>query len=568
MLTHPIYTEANNCQDCYKCVRECPVKAIKIENHTASIIQELCIYCGHCTQICPVEAKKVRDDIGLVKLMLKKYPKVIASVAPSYMAEFSEFTRETFVKALFMLGFTHVSETALGAEMVSAYTKAYLDRQHSGVHISPCCPAVVELITRYFPRHKDKLVPVKSPMLAHAQMLKKRYGNDAKVVFIGPCIAKKQEAGQASNGMVDAVITFTRLQQWMQEQHIQTHIPATPDAHFVPYPAGDGSIYPVDGGMISGIRKSATHTDATFMTFSGMRNVMQTLDGLNELQSGNKVFLELMACSGGCINGPGNTCRNSLAGKRLAILNNRYKRKNPAGIEAAELTGLSEQYTTSRPVEPKQHPADAVKETLHSIGKYQTHDELNCGGCGYETCYDFACAILEGKAEEGMCVSYMRSLAQEKASLLLQRMPYAVVVVNDKMRLVEFNSNFAHIVKDEMHAKEPVTPMKHASISELVPFHGYFSNLLESGESYMEKDIRTDGKLYHLSIFSLHQYKMVCGIIRNLKVPEIMREEVVNRTQEVIQKNLETVQKVAFLLGENASETENLLNSVAEFHRE
>ena len=560
MLLHPIYTETNNCQDCYKCVRECPVKAIKIENHTASIIQELCIYCGHCTQICPVEAKKVRDDIDLVKQLLRKHSKVVASVAPSFKAEFTEYSEESFITSLKTLGFSHVSETALGAEMVSAYTKNYLEKQHSGTHISPCCPAVVELITRYFPQHKEKIIPVKSPMLAHADMLKQQYGADTIVVFVGPCIAKKHEAESTEESNADAVITFGRLRQWLEEENISTDIEVTEEARFNPSAAGDGSIYPVDGGMISGVRKNARHTDATFMTFSGVTDVWQTLKGLDEMQSDQNIFLELMACSGGCINGPGNTCWDSLAGKRLAILKNRKDKSNTGTRYISDLTAIEEYYTDNRPVIPQQHSAEAVKETLHRIGKYQPEDELNCGGCGYETCRDFACAILEGKAEEGMCVSYMRSLAQEKASLLLKRMPYGVVLVNDKMQVVEFNSNFAEITEQN--------DIKHADLRNLISYHSYFASMLESGEAYLEKDISVEGKFFHLSIFTLQKFKMVCGIIRNLKVPGVMREEVVNRTQEVIQKNLETVQQVASLLGENASETENLLNSIAEFHQE
>jgi iron only hydrogenase large subunit-like protein len=214
-----IYTEKNNCLDCYKCVRECPVKAIKLEDHNASIVSELCIYCGHCTQVCPANAKTIRDDVDVARKLLASGVAVAVSLAPSFVGDFDDCSPLQLIEALRRLGFTYISETALGAQWVSARTAEFLDAQESGVFISSACPSVVELVQKYHPEHLGKLTPILSPMQAHGKMLRAYYQTPLHVVFFGPCIAKKCELDSGDN-YIDVALTFKDLKQWFSERGI------------------------------------------------------------------------------------------------------------------------------------------------------------------------------------------------------------------------------------------------------------------------------------------------------------------------------------------------------------
>lgn len=213
-MLRPVYTEPENCQDCYKCIRECPVKAIRIENNKASIIAERCVYCGHCTQVCPTGAKKIRDGLTRAKLVVSKHPgKMYMSLAPSYVSEFGDIPVGRLISAIKRLGFAGVSETALGAELVTAETERFLAAAPEGVYLSSACPVVVDYIRKYAPELTANITPIVSPMIAHAKILKELYGDDIKIIFAGPCIGKKSEA-DTYGGLVEVAITFKDLRTW------------------------------------------------------------------------------------------------------------------------------------------------------------------------------------------------------------------------------------------------------------------------------------------------------------------------------------------------------------------
>lgn len=572
MNTDYIFTEKNNCQDCYKCIRECPVKAIKIEDLSASIIPENCIYCGHCVSICPVGAKQVKEDVSLVKYLLSQHQEVIVSLAPSWQAEFPEYSKEEMICLLQSLGFSLISETALGAEIVSRQVIKEMAGQSSGVAISPCCPSSIELILKYFPQYSDNVLKVDTPMLAHGKYLRELYGKNIKIVFIGPCIAKKKESDYNPE-IIDAVITFKRLREWFEEEKITAKVlppksKANKNYAFEPVEAGKGSLYPVTGGMIAGVKSKAPEKKIAYMSFSGVSTICSVMEDLSSLEKQGPVFLELMSCTEGCIAGPGCTNTDSVAVKRARILAS----NNTAAISPsypAVQAGLFNAYNYTKPIKTPDYSESEIRETLKSVGKQNKEDELNCGGCGYECCRDFAKAVLQGKAERTMCVSYMRRVAQDKATVLLQRMPYGVVIVDKKMRILESNHEFAKIAGEEaLLAAETIPGLEGADLCKIIPFHHYFQNLFDSGETILEKDIKTGQHLFHLSIFTLDGKNQLCGILHNLRTPEVNREEIVKRTRKVVRENLETVQKIAFHLGENASNMETLLNSIVDIQND
>lgn len=215
---YPVYTLKNECHDCYRCVRECPVKAIKIQNGSASVIAEKCIACGHCVKVCPSEAKRVRTDIEKVKTLIIAGKDVYVSLAPSWTGVY-DFSTSVMVATLRKLGFKGVSETALGAEEVSIETTKILKESENGLYISSACPVIVDYVRKYHSEFSRNIVSIASPALTHAKMLKNHYGKDISVVFIGPCIGKKNESDRHRD-LIDAALTFEELNFWINDEFI------------------------------------------------------------------------------------------------------------------------------------------------------------------------------------------------------------------------------------------------------------------------------------------------------------------------------------------------------------
>jgi len=579
-ISSAIYTEKNNCQDCYKCVKNCPVKAIKLEDNSASVIPELCIYCGKCTQVCPANAKKIRDDIPQVLKALKT-EKIIVSLAPSYLSEYNNEDIRNVIAAYKEAGFFGVSETAIGAEKVALETKKWLETQENGVYLSSCCPSAVLLIKKYFPQYSKAIAPVFSPMVSHAKFLKTIYP-DSKVLFVGPCIAKKEEVDQFPD-IIDYVLTFKDINTLFQSMGIYFEFTKpTSEDKFIPMKANKGNLYPIDGGMLTCMIDSITsdvdrinhntkqEVPIRYMTFSGVQNLIDILNDFDSINSSVKTFIEVMTCDAGCIKGPCSVNTKSSASKRLNILEKVRVENRDTDIEQTlNSIDISANYDFIPKVEKTNYSLQQIYEALSWVNKKSEVDELNCSGCGYDNCKEFAKALLSGKAETDMCISYMRRMAQDKTNILLKKMPSGIVIVNDKMKVVDANQNFAELLGDEVIQIYETNPgLRNADFTKLIPFHNLFSQVLQTGVDIVEQDIRDNSNYYNVSILSIQNHSLVCGIIQNLHSPQVREDLVLNRTKEVIMENMKVVQQIAFLLGENASFTESMLNSILESHSE
>lgn len=555
----PIYTEPDNCQDCYKCVRECPVKAIQIENNKAYIIEKRCIYCGHCTQVCPTGAKKIRDGVSRVRLALQNYPRVILSLAPSWVSEFEDVEARQLIAAIRKLGFMAVSETAIGAELVSERTTGYLEQSAPGVYISSACPVVVEYIRKYSTEHIDAITPLLSPMLAHAKILKQHYGNDTKIIFTGPCICKKLEADNFRD-LVEVAITFKDLKGWLEKEKIAPELlPTSEEDHFVPWSAGLGSLYPIEGGMLPGVKEEKKKIIK--MAFSDLSNIKDVIKNLNTHRDRDSIFLELLACKGGCINGPAKLSQNSLAIKRYNI---QKHRPLAAEGEADDLSGIDIGYRfETASCANARHTEEEVKQALSAVGKNSPEDELNCSGCGYDSCRDFALAMLEGRAEENMCVSYMRKVAHDKATVLLQKIPAGVLLVDHELKISDMNSFCANLLGEEVKLVYEACPgLAGVELEEVCTFSDLFRAVLTTGKEIRERQLRDRDKIWLLSIYNIQPHRLVFGILQDLREPYVRQEWMLEQTREVIRKHMATVQEVACLLGENAAYTDATLRAV------
>ncbi len=556
----PVYTQETECQDCYKCVRECPVKAIKVENDRAYIVAERCVACGRCVRICPSGAKIVRNDVGRVKFLLRSGVKVYVSLAPSWVAVHPEWTAGQLIAALRRLGFAGVSETALGAQEVSAALAESLGDVESGLLISTACPAVVDLVRKHVPRLVPNLTPVASPALTHCQLLRRHFGDDIAVVFVGPCAAKKTEADTRPD-LMNLALTFAELDSWLADSHIHPHLyNPTPDDVFVPKPAEEGNIYPLEGGMLETMQHYASPARVRTSAFSGLKRLRIALESVVETDMSPPLFLEGLACRGGCVNGPCSTRDPSPIEGVLAVRDNAVM--GPAGARP----GLAVEQAFAAEATPQAEWSEAeIIEAMARVGKSTLEDELNCGACGYDTCRKFARALLSGDAETTMCASYMRAIAQRKANALIRCIPSGVVIVGGDLRIIESNQPFAELAGEEMAAKFADNPgLPGTPVEDLLPLGKLLRAALRSGEEIKRERLNLKGKLLDIQIFIIEKYQTVGAIVDDVTQNEMRRDQIARRAREVINRNITTVQEIACRLGEHMADTEILLSSIAE----
>ena len=550
-----IKTRKRECQDCNKCIRECPVKAIRVQDSCAQVVPELCILCGNCILACPSNAKQVCDDLPSVKTLLKCKRAVIASLAPSFVAQFPGVRPGQLIHALKKLGFFAVSETALGVQQVSAGVLPLMRCEPNRIWISSACPAVVDFICKYHPECAPYLCGVLSPLLAHCRMLRSYYGNDIAIVSIGPCVAEKREA-EKHPGLLDVALTFEDLSYWLTEEKIDlTATPEMLEDRFEPEEAQEGTLFPIEGGMAPGLTGSCETDNLQFMAISGMQNVEQTLKDISKWKPEHSIFFEMSACAGSCVNGPKAARDTSLTRRRYDVI--QYAR--PAGEFPRKLSlDIACDYAAS-PVIRKEYSELQLREALRTIGKHSSDDELNCAGCGYDSCRDFVRALVAGNAERMMCATYTRKKAQKKATALLQRMPSAVVIVDEDLKIIECNENFVRLFSEDADASVNVDG---SVLGAVTPFSNLFRRVIESGEDIVGHDIRYQHSILNTSVFSIEPNSVLCGIFQDITKPVFQKEQIIGRARQVIQKNLKTVQQIAYLLGENAADSEIILNSI------
>jgi hypothetical protein len=502
----------------------------------------------------------VRQDIEFVKNMIKDGRRVFVSLAPSWSGIF-DYTPQAAALLFKKLGFEGVSETALGAQEVSIKTALILKDGRQDLYISGACPAAVDYIRLYKPKFTRNIVPIASPALTHAKMLKEHYGDDISVVFIGPCIAKKNEAKKHPE-LISAAITFEELKLWMNEEFIDaSHFEDFDCGGFIWQCAYEGALYPIEGGMNDTIKQTEIAGDVQYISLSSLPSIEHALKGYKP--SGKKIFLEVLACSGGCVNGPCAGAKKSGISITSEILSKIKKREKIPQIPQAV---VNETYKPSA-VEYKLYSFPEISKAMKKIGKHTEEDELNCGGCGYPTCKDLASALISGVAEPSMCVSYMRKIAMRKADAMLRCMPAAVVIVDDNLNIVEANDAFMRMFCDKDSYKVFTSRpdgLAGAAIDKIIDFPEIFKQALESGKDIHKEHFHVKNKLYDITAFTIENNEIAGAIIIDVTQSEMNREKIAQKARDVITKNVATVQEIACLLGEHMVETELLLNSIAE----
>lgn len=556
-----VYTLTNECHDCYKCVRQCPVKAIKIENGHASVLAEKCIACGNCVKACPSNAKRVRSDIDKVKNLVLAQKEIYVSLAPSWVGVF-DYKAEKMITILKRLGFKGVSETALGAQEVSIKTAQILNEADKGLFISSACPVIVDYIRLYNPSFSDSIVKLASPALTHAKILKNTYGENVSVVFIGPCVGKKNES-DGHKDLIDASLTFEELKLWINDEAIDiASIVTDMNNQFVPESAFEGALYPLDGGMNETIRKIGVNDRVQLLNMCSLQAFENSLRGLDINKIDRPIFIEALSCDGGCIAGPCISTEKS----GVNIMSNVLSKVNYRDSIPQEPQVVVELEYPADAIEDIEYPMEEILKAMKKIGKHSEDDELNCGGCGYSTCRELAKALISKDAEPSMCVSYMRKIAMRKAAAMLRCMPSATVMIDNDLRIIEANDAFMRMFCGEMYEVFSARQdgLVGAAIDRVVDFVDVFKLALKSGKDVHKERFPIKNRLYDIIAFTIEKDEIVGAIITDVTQSETNREKIAQKAQEVIAKNITIVQDIACLLGEHMVETEMLLSSIAQ----
>lgn len=550
MLANAPYLDFKDakCKDCFRCLRECPVKAIRYENHQAKIIEQKCILCGHCTLVCPQNAKQVHSEAETVERLLADRDKrpVVASLAPSFVSGFPSDDPEKVKAALYGLGFSVVEETAVGAKAVTEEYARLLESGEYKNFITSACPAVNRMIQLYYPEALRYLAPVPSPMVAHARMLKKRYP-EAAVVFVGPCIAKKREA--AESGIIDAVLTFEDLAAFFESKNVDL------SKIDIGGKEGDESnrarYYPIPSGIIKSFERLPEGYE-----YVAIDGVKRCADVLKEIDSLDGMFLEMNCCEFACIGGP---CR--IEGKGGAIKGNEQVSRYAVSKESAkpvvtEKVDLVEEHPRLMTDEflPSERDILAV---LAKTGKTKPEDELNCGACGYSTCRDKAIAVLNGYADIEMCLPYMRSRAESMSYEIIQNTPNGIVLMDNDFKILDINAKAMRILGVTEHDIKGKNAFDCFDCADFVA-------ALAQGKNVSKKKVfvRRTKRYMELSVVLLDEHKVLFGVMKDItdsveynEKLNSVKMETLATTDEVIKKQMRVAQEIASLLGETTAET-------------
>jgi len=610
-----IFIEKSKCTLCYSCVRQCPVMAIevKVNNSFAHIVPERCISCGSCLKACPENAIHYQNGKEKVRALLKNKQKVAAIIDTAVAGEFPDITDyRKLVMMLQQLGFSLVNEMSFGADIIAGKYKSLLSKNKGKYYITANCPVIVSYVQKYKPDLIGNLAPIKNPVLMMSDVIKEMYGKQTCIVYIGACLAYKN-INNIENGIsaIDGVLTFKELRELFAENNINES--SLEYAGFNEPAGGMGGLYPIAEGIVQAAGLDQNLLTTNIVTASGS---FDSIHAVNEFEDHNALMrkhFNVFYCKG-CNIGPGSDrnlnaylCESLVVKyteKRLKELDKESWKKN---IETYSKLDDTQSFfiDDQRLPEPS---ADKLNEILKIIGKEADDASTGCLACGYDTCHDFAVAVAQGFAKTEMCHSfalknkqdYIKSLkvandklakaqealqesektarveqqkareSSETVQAMMQKLFSGVVIADEKYKIIQANRSFINMLGEDARMVDEVIPgLVGADLKTLVPvdFYKIFSYVLESGDEVFTKDVKYGDTLLNVSVFTIKKGKIAGAIVRDMFTPEVRKEEVVKRVGEVINNNLEVVQKIAFLLGESASETERMLNSIIELYK-
>ena len=544
----------SNCKNCYKCIRHCPVKAIRFSGNQAHIIGNECILCGHCFVVCPQNAKEIASEVEKVKVLIHSGEPVYVSLAPSFVANYEGVGIGAMREALQKLGFADVEETAIGATMVKNEYERMIEKEKRDIIITSCCHSINLLIQKYFPSLLPYLANVLSPMQAHCSDIKKRHP-EAKTVFIGPCVAKKDEA-QHYEGIVDAVLTYEELTEWLSAEGIELKKEMDSNRE------SRARFFPTTGGILKTMK--LTQPDYDYMAIDGVENCIAAL---KDIEQGNihHAFIEMSSCVGSCIGGPVmEKYHPTPVREYLAVAN--YAGDKDFKVEQPNQEDIRKYFSE---IEIKNKvPTDAeIAETLRKMGKISKRDELNCGSCGYNTCREKAIAILQGKAEVSMCLPYLQKKAEGFSDRIVNNTPNGIIVLNDAFEVQQINE----AAMDIMNIRSASDVLGEQVVRIMDP--QVFLEVKKTRFNVRNRRVYLAEYKRYVELTVVYDFdnRLYIGIMRDITDEEKQKEkkesisrQTIETADKVVDKQMRIVQEIASLLGETAAETKIALTKLKE----
>lgn len=601
------------CNTCYACVRTCPVKAIHLhaDGEVPEVNHNQCISCGDCVISCEPQAISYYNSMDEAKELFASGAKIAVALSPSISAEFDDISdHRKFVNMIKALGVHYVNEVSFAVDLV-AYKYLSLLNDFKGRHyISSIDPVVVHYIEKFHPNLTINLAPLVPPMVAMARIARSLYGTDLKVIYVGPEISSKTEAQLFDDdGKIDVALTFEELRKLFVDYNI--------DESNFEYSVVDGplsykgSLYPLRNGFAQAADMDENLLTAAMFSLEGKHEMIHAVSQFENAIS--TIQRHFCIQYGNSLEGAGMTKRGNRWFKEYQVIKYANKRiQNFFRVEWYDNLQKFMELDLSRTFSPDDQrlPApsvDKINSILAELGKTEEHS-CGCGECGYDSCIDFARDIAHGITIPEMCISYARKnnlryeetlhelnekLAQARKSLkeseaktrmekesayqaseltnaMLEKLRSGVVIVDNMLKVVKSNATFTKILGEDAEQINEVIPgLAGADLNRLIPetLVNLFSYVLSENESIENRDIRVGENLFNVSIFPIEKGKIAGGIVRDMRAPEVQRAEVINRITEVIDRNLEMVQKIGFLLGEGATDIERMLNSIIEFYK-
>lgn len=554
-----LFTNKARCRDCYRCLRHCPVSAIKMKDGQAFVQIDRCILCGTCLKECPQEAKQFRRDIEFVKSLLKENDKVAVSIAPSFPALFEDWQWSRVPSLLRRLGFSFVTETAEAAFFTAVETEKYFSNNLEGLCLSTACPSFVNYIEKYSPNNVDSLTPIVSPMIAHARRLKEKLGEENRIVFIGPCLAKKAEAEREEHiGLVDAVLTFTELKEWVEEEKLDFR--SFESSEFDEQVCGAARLFALSGGMAKTASLETDNLNSTVYAMSGIERIEDSLQSFQDRNS--KILIEPLICASGCVNGPGLPRTENIYSRKDKVI--RYSRSMHANDTLTQnIVSLRTGFYHNSEIKDDNVSDEEIRQILEQTGKTHAEDQLNCGACGYTSCIENAKAILRGMIEIDSCIPYMRRLAEQRTDKIIESSPNGIVILNNHLEIIHMNPTF----KKFFMCTNSIIGKRISYLMDPEPF----VQVKESEKEKVEITQRHEnyGLICHQTVYKMPDEEQYIGIfvditknISDVEKLDTLREETIGKAEELLEHQIEMAQQLAKLLGENTAKGEALVDNL------
>ena len=545
----------SNCKNCYKCIRHCPVKAIRFSANQAHIIGNECILCGQCFVVCPQNAKEIVNETEKVKVLLQSGEPVFVSLAPSFIANYEGIGINSMREALKTLGFYDVEETAIGATVVKTEYERMLEEEERDVVISSCCHSINLLIQKHYPAALEYLADVVSPMQAHCKDIKKRYPN-AKTVFIGPCVAKKDEA-EHYEGIVDAVLTFEELTKWLNDENIELKKEIDSDVN------SRARFFPTTGGVLKTMSRNIE--GYSYLAIDGVDNCIAAIKDVIDGKI-HKCFIEMSACIGSCIGGPIMEKHHRASVVKDYIAVSQYAGEKDFEVSQPKAIELKKSFEFIE--QRHQTPSEMeIQNILRQMGKFTPAQELNCGSCGYNTCREKAIAIIQGKAEIFMCLPYLKDKAESFSDTIVNNSPNGLIVLNENLEVQQINNSARRM----MNIRSANDILGDQVVRILDP--SVFIKVLKTGRDVCgERVYLAEYKRFvEQSIVYDKDSRLLIAIMRDITDEQNEREkkesisrQTIEVADKVVDKQMRIVQEIASLLGETAAETKIALAKLKE----